>query len=61
MSRLGLVGVAAVRLAACRPDCTPHSEDAPLVLLVSVDTPRAYHLGSWGSTAQVTVQRLVIG
>jgi len=35
--------------AACRPDCTPSSAgDAPIVLLVTVDTLRADHLASYG-------------
>jgi arylsulfatase A-like enzyme len=38
-------------LAACRPDCTPAGADKapPIVLLVTVDTLRADHLGSYGS------------
>ncbi len=37
-------------LAACRPDCTPSGgAPAPIVLLVTVDTLRADHLGSYGS------------
>lgn len=36
--------------AACRPDCTPPAgADAPIVLLVTVDTFRADHVGTYGS------------
>jgi arylsulfatase A-like enzyme len=43
---LGLLVLA----AACRPDCTPLGGDpAPIVLLVTIDTLRADHLGSYGS------------
>ncbi|HXJ33732.1 MAG TPA: sulfatase [Candidatus Eisenbacteria bacterium] len=36
--------------AACRPDCTPEQgKEAPIVLLVTVDTLRADHLGAYGS------------
>ena len=44
---LALVALAA---AACRPDCTPRGgASAPIVLLVTVDTCRADHLGAYGS------------
>jgi arylsulfatase A-like enzyme len=37
-------------IAGCRPDCTPSSAGpAPIVLLVTVDTCRADHLGAYGS------------
>jgi arylsulfatase A-like enzyme len=42
--------VAAVLVAACRPDCTPVRGDArPNVLLVTIDTLRADHLGCYGN------------
>jgi arylsulfatase A-like enzyme len=44
--------LALLALAACRPDCTPRGGDpAPIVLLVTVDTLRADHLGPYGATA----------
>ncbi len=43
--------------AACRPDCTPEQgKEAPIVLLVTVDTLRADHLGAYGSTRVRTPQ-----
>lgn len=39
-----------IALVACQPDCTPSGgEPAPVVLLVTVDTLRADHVGSYGS------------
>jgi len=47
-----VVSLALLALAACRPDCSPRSGDpAPIVLLVTVDTLRADHLGPYGATA----------
>ncbi|MGH7342700.1 MAG: sulfatase-like hydrolase/transferase, partial [Candidatus Rokuibacteriota bacterium] len=44
-----LVALALAGAAGCRPDCTPAGDDArPIVILVTVDTLRADHLGSYG-------------
>lgn len=49
--RAAAVLLGAALLAGCGPDCTPGAgERAPIVLLVTVDTLRADHLGSYGST-----------
>jgi arylsulfatase A-like enzyme len=47
---LGVMALGVVALAGCRPDCTPATQaTAPVVVLVTVDTLRADHLGSYGS------------
>jgi len=49
MSRVAALALLAA-LAACRPDCTPARPGAaPIVLLVTVDTFRADHVGVYGS------------
>ena len=49
MSRAAVL-IALVALAGCRPDCRPRTDATrPNVVLVTIDTLRADHLGAYGS------------
>jgi len=44
----------ALGLAGCRPDCTPRDPARPNLLLVTIDTLRADHLGAYGNERVAT-------